>query len=58
MSGAAKRRSAKSDLAPGALIHIGEVHADQTKITLSEYDESHFTEKEVMLIYFRRMKWL
>ncbi len=47
MSRAAKRRSAKSGLAPGALIHIGEVHADRTKITLSEYDESHFTEKEV-----------
>lgn len=42
-----KRRSAKSGLAPGALIHIGEVHADGTKITLTEYDESRFTEKEI-----------
>ena len=58
MSRSAKRRSAKSGLAPGALIHIGEVHADRTKITLSEYDESHFTEMEVVLICFRRKKWL
>jgi magnesium transporter len=44
MPRAAKRRSAKTGLAPGALIHIGKIHADSEKITLCEYDESQFRE--------------
>jgi magnesium transporter len=47
MPSAVKRRSVKTGLAPGALVHIGEVHADRTKITLCEYDESHFKEREI-----------
>jgi magnesium transporter len=47
MPGATKKRSAKTGLPPGALIHIGEIHADRAKITLCEYDESHFQEKEI-----------
>jgi len=47
MPRAVKRRSAKTGLAPGALIHIGEIHADKVKITLCEYDESSFKEEEV-----------
>jgi len=42
-----KRRSAKTGLPPGALIHIGERHAEKAKITLCEYDESHFQEREI-----------
>jgi magnesium transporter len=47
MPGAAKKRSAKTGLPPGALIHIGEKHAEQAKLTLCEYDGSHLQEKEV-----------
>ncbi|MEK6654075.1 MAG: CorA family divalent cation transporter, partial [Thermodesulfobacteriota bacterium] len=42
-----KRRSAKTGLPPGALIHIGERHAEKAKITLCEYDESRFEEREI-----------
>ncbi len=47
MLGTTKKRSAKAGLPPGALVHIGEVHADRAKITLCEYDESHFKEREI-----------
>lgn len=46
-SGAAKKRSAKTGLPPGFLIHIGKTHAEKAKITFCEYDESYFREKEV-----------
>jgi magnesium transporter len=42
-----KRRSAKTGLPPGALIHIGRQHAEKAKITLCEYDESRFQEREI-----------
>jgi magnesium transporter len=45
--GAAKKRSAKTGFPPGFLIHIGEKHAEKVKITLREYDETFFREKEV-----------
>jgi len=44
---AAKKKSAKTGLPPGFLIHIGEKHAENVKITLSEYDESYLREKEI-----------
>jgi len=47
MPGSKKKISAKTGLPPGALIHIGEKHAERAKITLCEYDESHFNEKEI-----------
>ncbi len=47
MPGTKKKRSAKTGLPPGALIHIGERHAEKAKITLCEYDESHFEEREI-----------
>ena len=47
MPGATKRRSAKTGLPPGALIHIGQKHTEKAKITLCEYDESHFQEREI-----------
>jgi magnesium transporter len=47
MPEAKRKRSAKTGLPPGALVHIGEVHSDSAKITLCEYDESRFKEKEI-----------
>lgn len=47
MPAAIKRRSAKTGLPPGALIHIGRQHAEKAKITLCEYDESRFQEREI-----------
>jgi magnesium transporter len=48
MSGTATRkRSAKTGLPPGSLIHIGEKRADKAKINLIEYDESRLEEKEI-----------
>lgn len=45
-----KKRSAKSGLAPGSLIHIGEKKIEKTKITLIDYDETHFQEKQVKFV--------
>jgi len=45
-----KKRSAKSGLPPGTLIHIGDKKMETTRITLIDYDESHFIEKEVKLV--------
>lgn len=41
-----KNRSRKSGLPPGALIHIGEQKAEKPKITIIDYDDSSFQEKE------------
>jgi magnesium transporter len=41
-----KKRSKKSGLPPGSLVHIGERKIAQPKITIINYDESHFEEKE------------
>lgn len=43
----AKRRSQKVGLSPGTLVHIGEKKAEKVKISLIDYDESHFQEREV-----------
>ncbi|MDA8433199.1 MAG: magnesium/cobalt transporter CorA [Nitrospiraceae bacterium] len=42
-----KRRSQKSGLPPGSLIHIGEDRAEKPKITIIDYDEASFREKTV-----------
>ena len=42
-----KKRSEKSGLAPGSLVHIGEKKSKEMKITLLEYDELHFQETQV-----------
>ncbi|MDA8123885.1 MAG: magnesium/cobalt transporter CorA [Deltaproteobacteria bacterium] len=47
MTVAPKKRSAKTGLAPGALIHIGERHAERAKATFVEYDENHFRSREI-----------
>jgi len=45
-----KKRSEKSGLPPGTLLHIGDKKMETTKITLMDYDESNFLEKEVKLV--------
>ncbi|UJS16651.1 MAG: magnesium/cobalt transporter CorA [Candidatus Jettenia sp.] len=45
-----KKRSKKAGLPPGALIHIGEQKAEKAKITIVDYDDTHFLEKEVKTI--------
>jgi len=42
-----KKRSKKAGLPPGTLVHIGERKAKDLKITLIDYDEVHFQEREI-----------
>ncbi|MDH5297679.1 MAG: magnesium/cobalt transporter CorA [Desulfobulbaceae bacterium] len=44
------RRSKKAGLPPGSLIHIGESRAAKPAITILDYDEGFFLEKEVQSI--------
>ncbi len=45
-----KKRSKKAGLPPGTLVHIGEKKAETPKITIMDYDEAHFQEKEAKTI--------
>ena len=45
-----KKRSTKSGLPPGALIHIGEKKAEKVRISILDYDENQFEEKEAKTI--------
>lgn len=45
-----KKRSKKAGLPPGSLVHIGEKKAETPKITIIDYDETHFQEMEVKTI--------
>ncbi len=45
-----KKRSEKAGLPPGSLVHIGEKRVEEVKITIIDYDETHFQEKEVKAI--------
>jgi magnesium transporter len=45
-----KKRSKKAGLPPGTLVHIGEKKAETPRMTLIDYDETHFQEKEVKKI--------
>jgi magnesium transporter len=45
-----KKRSTKAGLPPGTLVHIGEKRAEEPKVTLIDYDESQFQEREVRTI--------
>ena len=45
-----KKRSKKAGLPPGSLVHIGEKKAEIPKITVMDYDEAHFQEKEIKTI--------
>ncbi|MDP2156449.1 MAG: magnesium/cobalt transporter CorA, partial [Nitrospirota bacterium] len=40
-----RRRSQKAGLPPGSLVHIGRQRAEKTKITVIDYDETHFVEE-------------
>jgi len=44
------RRSRKSGLPPGSLIHIGERKREQTRISIIDYDEKSIEEKEVKTV--------
>jgi len=50
MSGLKKRRSKKAGLPPRTLVHIGEKKAERPRVTLIDYDEKQFQEKEVEAI--------
>jgi magnesium transporter len=45
-----KRTSKKAGLPPGALVHIGEKKTDKARITIIDYDEAQFQEKDVETI--------
>ena len=42
-----KKTSEKTGLVPGTLIHIGERKTDEVKITIIDYDENQYEEREV-----------
>jgi magnesium transporter len=45
-----KKRSKKAGFPPGTLVHIGEKKTEELKITIMNYDETHFQEKEIKTI--------
>jgi magnesium transporter len=47
MSELITKRSKKSGLPPGTLVHIGKKKTGKTKITVLDYDETNFQEKDV-----------
>ncbi|KPL19608.1 MAG: magnesium transporter [candidate division Zixibacteria bacterium SM23_81] len=50
MSRLTKRMSHKAGLPPGSLVHIGKRKVEKTRITLMDYDERQFQEKEAKTI--------
>jgi len=42
-----QKRSKKTGLLPGSLIHVGRKYAEKSKITLIRYNETIFVEKEI-----------
>ena len=42
-----KERSKKAGMPPGSLVHIGEKKNEGIRITVCEYDDQHFQEKEI-----------
>ncbi|MFH1403466.1 MAG: magnesium/cobalt transporter CorA [Candidatus Altiarchaeota archaeon] len=46
-----KKRSRKSGMPPGSLVHIGDRKIDETIITVIDYDESKFQEKTIKEIH-------
>jgi magnesium transporter len=45
-----KRRSKKAGLPPGTLVHIGEKKLEAVRITVIDYDEQNFQEKQVATV--------
>ena len=54
MKGHITKRSKKSGLPPGTLVHIGEKKADASRITVLDYNEANFQEAEFSTIEARR----
>ncbi|MEW5706790.1 MAG: magnesium/cobalt transporter CorA [Actinomycetota bacterium] len=50
MSESVKKRSSKAGLPPGTIVHIGEQRTAEVKITVVDYDETHFQEKELRVV--------
>lgn len=44
------KRSRKAGLPPGSLVHVGEKKKERTKITIIDYDEQSFREKEAKTV--------
>ena len=42
-----KKRSGKTGLSPGALVHIGDRLTEKTRITVLDYDEANIEEREI-----------
>lgn len=45
-----KKRSKKAGLPPGTIVHIGEKKVEKVRITIVDYDETNFEEKEAKTI--------
>ncbi|HEX9901581.1 MAG TPA: magnesium/cobalt transporter CorA [Acidobacteriota bacterium] len=45
-----KRRSKKSGLPPGSLVHVGEKKMEKTRITVIDYDQDNFVEKQAVSV--------
>lgn len=45
-----RRTSEKAGLAPGSLVHVGEKKAEKAKITIIDYDQATFEEKEATTV--------
>jgi len=45
-----KKRSKKTGLSPGSLVHVGSQYTEKSKINLIRYDETFFEEKEISSI--------
>ena len=50
MRSKSQKRSQKTGLSPGSLIHIGSKYAEESKISLIRYDETFFEEKKISSI--------
>ncbi len=50
MAKTVQRRSRKTGLPPGSLIHIGEKKAERARITIIDYDEQNVQEKEAKAV--------
>lgn len=50
MSKLVKKKSKKVGLPPGSIVHIGNKRAEKTKITIVDYNEEQFQEKEVKTV--------
>jgi magnesium transporter len=50
MAKLSKKRSEKTGLPPGTLVHIGEKKAEKVNISLIDYDETQFQQKESLTV--------